>query len=259
MLNQVLLSGLRLAGASASDISLRRDSLRLASLIEEQVKTIQLSQSVLDQSERQMSRLTSQYAPVLSIIQMLFDAKGVVLDGGESSMALPGFMFDMNLFFEKLMSRFLKESLLGYSVSDQYGLRGMIRYNPLYNPRQRPSPTSKPDYAITKQQKVVSLLDAKYRDLWEHKLPREMLYQLVVYAISQRDLLQSSILYPTSSSAARESRIDVNDPIHGQRIAEVHLRPVNLDRIEELISSNTRSHQQERNRMARFFAFGPSA
>ena len=50
-LNRVLLSGLRLAGASASDISLRRDSLRLASLIEEQVKTIQLSRSVLDQSK----------------------------------------------------------------------------------------------------------------------------------------------------------------------------------------------------------------
>ena len=259
LLNQVLLSGLRLAGALASDISLRRDSLRLASLIEEQVKAIQLSQSVLDQSERQMSRLTDQYGPVLSIIRMLFDAKGVVLDGGGTSTALPGFMFDMNLFFEKLMSRFLKESLLGYSVSDQYGLRGMMRYNPRHNPRQRSSPTSKPDYAIMKQQKVVSLLDAKYRDLWEHKLPREMLYQLVVYAISQRDLLQSSILYPVSSSVATESRIDVNDPIHGQRIAEVHLRPVNLNHIEELISSNTESHQLERNKMARFFAFGPPA
>lgn len=173
ILNQVLLSGLRLAGASASDISLRRNSLRLASHIEEQIKAIQLSQSVLDQSERQMSRLTGQYAPALAIIRMLFDSKGVVLDDGESSMALPGFMFDMNLFFEKIMSRFLRESLLGYSVSDQHHLTGMIGYNPLHNPRQRSSPTPKPDYAIMKQQKVVSLLDAKYRDLWEHKLPEK--------------------------------------------------------------------------------------
>ena len=53
------------------------------------------------------------------------------------------------------------------------------------------------------------------------------------------------------------ARIDVNDPIHGRRIGEVHLRPVNLNHIEELISSNTRSHQIERNRIAKFFAFGP--
>ena len=256
-LNRVLLSGLRLAGASASDISLRRDSLRLASLIEVQVTIIQLSQSVLDQSERQMSRLTEQYAPVLSIIRMLLDARGVVLDGGESSITLPGFMFDMNVFFQELMSRFLKENLSGYSVADEHGLTGMMKYNPSYNPKRRRSPTPRPDYAIMKQQNLVSLVDAKYRDLWEHNLPRDMLYQLVVYAISQRELLQSSILYPASSPVARESRIDVNDPIHGRRIGEVHLRPVNLNHIEELISSNTRSHQIERNRIAKFFAFGP--
>ena len=177
--------------------------------MEEQVSTIRLDGVTLDRAIRQMNRLTSAYSPAMSIIRLLVEAQGVVLEGQTTTTTLPGFLFDMNAFFQALVSRFLRENLPGYTVRDEHGLKGMMRYNPKFNPQGRQSPTPRPDYVVTQQGAIRSILDAKYRDLWVKPLPREMLYQLVVYAICHEDCQQSSILYPTTDALAKESRIDV--------------------------------------------------
>ena len=84
----------------------------------------------------------------------------------------------MNHFFQRLLSRFLHDALPGYVVSDEESLYGMMRYAPAHNPRGKRSPAPRPDFIVRRGGKVVAMLDAKYRDLWEHDLPREMLYQL---------------------------------------------------------------------------------
>ena len=63
MLNRVLLAGLKVASGIASDIHLRRESRRLASVFEESVMTIQLSAIVLDRLSYRMNRLTVAYEP----------------------------------------------------------------------------------------------------------------------------------------------------------------------------------------------------
>ncbi len=258
LLNRVLMAGLRLAGSMASVVSLRRDSRRLASLLEEQVSPVRLIGTVLDRAARQMNRLTTAYSPALSIIRLLVEAQGVVLEGQASTTKLPGFLFDMNAFFQSLLSRFLRENLANYSVRDEHGLRGMLRYNPKFNPQGRQSPTPRPDYVVTREEKICSILDAKYRDLWEKSLPREMLYQLVVYAISQRPHTQSGMLYPTTDMRAQEARIDVADPLFGRPLGQVCLRPVNLTRLEEMITANTLQARRDRVAYAHRLAFGDS-
>jgi len=256
MLNRVLLAGLRLAGNVASGLELRRDSRRLASLLEEQVSRIDLDSTVLNSAGRRLNRLTTAYEPSLSIIRLLVEAQGIVLEGQPLATRIPGFLFDMNRFFQALLLRFLKENLLEHTFCDEHGLKGMMRYNPAYNPLRAKSPTPRPDYAIMRRDRLCALLDAKYRDLWEQTLPREMLYQLVVYAISQQRRRQSSILYATTHAGAREARIDVTDPIYGKPLAQVCLRPVDLIRIEKLVSTNTAAVRRDRQAYASELAFG---
>jgi len=256
LFNQVLMSGLKLAGSIASVVDLQRESRRLASLMEEQVSTVRLDGMLLNRACRQMNRLTGAYSSSLSIIRLLMEAQGVVLEGQAASTKLPGFLFDMNAFFQALISRFLQENLPSYSVCDEHALKGMMRYNPKFNPRRRQSPTPRPDYVVFQQKSICSILDAKYRDLWTKDLPREMLYQLVVYAVSQSDCRQSSILYPTNDVLAKEARIDVSDPVFGSHLGRVCLRPVHLPLLEKLVTSSSAQVCRDRAEFAIKLAFG---
>ncbi len=82
--------------------------------------------------------------------------------------------------------------------------------------------------------KSVAVLDAKYRDLWEHKLGRDMLYQLALYAAVQPSRI-ATILYPCTDANAKEARIDICDPVLQSQVAQVRLRPVNLSKLESLL------------------------
>ena len=166
-------------------------------------------------------------------------------------------LFDINLFFQALLSRFLKEHLPEYEVRDQYKLKDMMAYDIAHNPKKRRAPTPRPDYVILQQGEVRSILDAKYRDLWEHNLPIDWLYQLSMYALSQPEGIAATILYPTIDAEAREARVAINDPMNGSSRAQVVLRPVNLLRLDQLITGERNiKNERERISFAKWLAFG---
>jgi 5-methylcytosine-specific restriction enzyme subunit McrC len=112
----------------------------------------------------------------------------------------------------------------------------MVHYATGFNPRNRRPPAPRPDFVILRGPRHVAVLDAKYRDLWEKPLPREMLYQLALYAAGHEGR-SATILYPTTDSAAKEARLNITDPVFGTQIGQVCLRPVLLSELEELVLS----------------------
>lgn len=244
LLNQVLLAGLHLAASLAADGELKGHMRRLAKTLGEAVSQQRLDPTLIAEAWRAMDRRTVAYAPALTLIELLLDGQGVALDEGGSRVRLKGFLFDMNRFFQALLSRFLRENLSGVEVHDEHRLKGLFRYRSGENPRGHRDPTLRPDFVLMRGGQTVAVLDAKYRDLWEQPLPREMLYQLALYALGRTGERASAILYPTVEAAASEQTIVIQKPVRGGERGRVTLRPVNLLRLDQLLRGGPAARPQ---------------
>ena len=238
ILNRVLLAGIVLASRVTDDVDLRGHLRRLGRALDLDEPPQRLDRDVLDRAWRSTDRRTRAYQPALKLIGLLMQGLGISLSDGAEDLRLPGFLFDMNRFFQALLFRFLGENLAGYSVRDEHRLKGMFAFAPSGNPRGRRAPTPRPDFVILAGNRIASVLDAKYRDLWMQSLPREMLYQLAMYALGHSGSnRQAVILYPTLEGGAVDQTIVLKEPLHGAEQARIVLRPVELLELERLISA----------------------
>jgi 5-methylcytosine-specific restriction enzyme subunit McrC len=164
----------------------------------------------------------------------------------------PGFLFDMNQFFQRMLSRFLHENLVNARVDDIWPIRNIFAYAAHANPRQRKAPAPRPDIALISGNTLRGFLDAKYRDIWDRDFPAKWLYQLSIYALAS-PMRISVMLYGTMSTNARDEQIDVRGPIHGvpHGSSPVIIRPVPLPRLAMLLGPNqTVGLAAERRRLA---------
>jgi 5-methylcytosine-specific restriction enzyme subunit McrC len=258
--NRALLAGLRLGTRLTGDLTLRSRLRRLAALLADSVTAVPLDVNLLSQVQRESDRLTAAYRPAMAIIELLLAGQGTALRATDEAATVPGFLFDMNRFFQALISRFLHEHLPGCTVRDEHRLQGMLAYDARRNPQRRRAPAPRPDFVVLQGPRIIAMLDAKYRDLWEQPLPREMLYQLVIYATSSEAGGHATILYPTLNPVAQEACIEVRDPLAGGRRAEVILRPVDMSRLERLVvGPRTARQEREARDYASWLVSGASA
>jgi 5-methylcytosine-specific restriction enzyme subunit McrC len=235
ILNRVLLAGLRLAARASTDNQLTVRVFRLSQMLEDSVPAMQLTTAELDKASRAIDRRTTAYSSALTLIKILFNGMGVSMSEPGGAVPMPGFLFDMNVFFQALISRFLHEELGDFTIQDEQRLKDIFEYEPANNPKRRRAVVPRPDFAVLSHGKVIEFLDAKYRDLWETSLPREMLYQLAIYALSKSTGQPSAtILYPTLADDASEQVVLLKDPMLGKKRAEIVLRPVNLLQMDML-------------------------
>ena len=168
-LNQVLRAGLEAGARLTEDRNLRRHVHQLCSMFGDVECLAGLHTDDIDRAEHDLTRLTAACGPALTIIRLLHDALGIAFDSGQPPSRMPGFLFDMNIFFQRLLSRFLRENLASARIADELAIRNLFTYAPDANPRQRRAPAPRPDYALFYDKVLHGFLDAKYRDVWERR------------------------------------------------------------------------------------------
>ena len=247
--NRVLLAGVRFAAKLAIDPVLATRLRQLARFLEDRVGTILLEPAVLTRLRREENRLLAAYAPAFELIALLaHDIGATATAESKEAIELPGFLFDMNRFFERLMERFLTEHLPDCQVLGQQTLRGLFTYDRDHNPLGRQAPRPRPDFVIKAPGGRTAVLDAKYRDLWGDSLPREMLYQLAIYTLGGLGGGVAAILYPTTAVDATEQRVRVREPLQGNVVGTVALRPVMVEHLADLVMARPTAQVMEQRR-----------
>ena len=126
-----------------------------------------------------MDRRTAAYEPSLSLITLLLKSTGILYSRRKGiRSARRAFLFDMNLFFERVLFRFLRENLPELHGDGQQ------------RSEARCSGTAKTPKAMayafaqarlhhpSRTAAVKAILDAKYIDLWRRAPSRDIVYQL---------------------------------------------------------------------------------
>jgi 5-methylcytosine-specific restriction enzyme subunit McrC len=235
-LNQVLRAGLETAARIAVDRDLRRHTHQLSVMFGDVERLARLEAGDIDRAERELTRLTDANSSALTIIRLLQDTLGLDFDPEQLSSRMPGFLFDMNIFFQRLLSRFLRDNLTSARIADEVPIRNLFSYAPDENLRRRRVPAPRPDYALFEGDTLCGFLDAKYRDIWERGFAAEWLYQLSLYAAASPSQV-SVLLYASMAADARDERVEVRQPIlwSNRGPASVILRPVPLSYLAELL------------------------
>jgi 5-methylcytosine-specific restriction enzyme subunit McrC len=251
-LNRVLRTGLEAAARMAEDGQLRRRAHQLSAMFNWVQPMVSLDGAEINRAERELTRKTAAYRPALAIIRLLHEMLGIAFESAQLPSRTPGFLFDMNVFFQRLLSRFLHENLANARIEDELAIRSLFGYAPDANPKRRRAPRPRPDYALFCDNTLHRFLDAKYRDIWDRGLPAEWLYQLAIYALAS-PIEVSILLYASMSPQARDERVEVRQPVlwANKRPASVIVRPVFLPYLAELVDpERARSLATERRRLA---------
>lgn len=253
-LNRVLLAGLALAARVVVHAPLRVQLRELAAQLGDEVQRVPLTRPQLAAARRSLHRLVSRYRPALELITLLHAGCGLDLTDAPRESTAAGFLFDMNRFFQALTLKLLTEELPDCEVQAEHKLTGAYRWaRPALPARRQPRP--RPDITVVRGDERV-LLDAKYRDLSVGPLPREILYQLTVYAASQGPGGEAAILYPKHEAPAlAEERLELFAPGGSVAHAAVLLRPVPLVELAASVAAGD-SGAAFRRTLARTLAFG---
>lgn len=87
----------------------------------------------------------------------------------------------------------------------------------------------------------------EYNPKWDRNLPRDMLYQLSVYAVSGIGNNSATILYPAMKGLPVLQQINMNNPLTNDIMAKVFMKPIDLIKVASFIDSD------ENNRLSDYF------
>ena len=182
--NAVVAGALKLASRWVRSTRLRGALHRAARQWSDLCAHTTLDADLLQSARRTRSRLNARYDAAHAISALLLAGLGRGEGEGEGPNArLPGFLVDMAGLWEDFLEVFLREHLPpGWTVTAQHTIRHLYAVDRA--PAGWRAPRPRPDLVISENGRTHAVIDAKYRDIIARGLPRDILYQLSVYALA---------------------------------------------------------------------------
>jgi 5-methylcytosine-specific restriction enzyme subunit McrC len=104
-------------------------------------------------------------------------------------------IFNMNLVFERYLTRLLRSSLQEYSFDYQEGRNLASRYEPEFEVERTKKPVY-PDIVVRDSKKTVAVIDTKYKlDLTRGYISNSDTYQMIAYCVAN-ECDKALLLYP---------------------------------------------------------------
>lgn len=201
--NQLLLAGLTAARGRATDNAIRSSIMRLTSLLADTCEVATFDPTWFEQSI-QYDRRNGRYRPAHELALLIL--RNIAFDNiyENSPGRVHAFMLDMNLVFEKFVSRLVESSLAstGLEAEQQSRLSAVIRDDVT----GRSYGTIRPDLVIHERATGRSVpVDIKYKLYDAKKVSAGDIYQLFLYAYAlgdQHDQRQAGLVYPAQHNTA---------------------------------------------------------
>ena len=236
LLNQVLFAGSLYASAKSKNDIVKNEFRISNSYLKQIVNHMELNQPLIEEAFRQLNRLNNYYFGVLKMIYFLYNLSGISLEKEQRNININGFLINMNTFFQRLLTKFLKENVKEYEVVSEYQIKNYIRFHSNYNPKRSRNPTPRPDFALKQREKILLFMDAKYIDLWKRDIPSYIIYQIAIYALSMEgDINTAIVFYPAINNIPIDSVIEIGNPDNLKKKTTIIFRPVNMRRLCELL------------------------
>jgi len=229
VLNQLLGAAARVLSTAVTDRRLQFELHARESMLAEQCQRVPLSLALLDDSRAALDRRSAYYEPAVRLAELVLSGKGPAFEDGERA-PLPGFLFNMDLLFERFVARLCREfAPPGVRVEAQEQSAAAYRYR--LNPDGWALPRLRPDLVIRTAAGAPQLvLDTKYKLLAGRPPSPADLYQLTLYSLSfgRGAAVPARLLYPTLRSGAEEPQLDFYGFQQAGPLASVSLLGLNL-------------------------------
>ncbi|MFW6029641.1 MAG: McrC family protein [Halanaerobiales bacterium] len=204
--NRIILSSLKQLFVWVNTPALKRKISILIEKLSSKITYGPLSISLLNKVKHESNRLTSHYNTLIELAEILLKSLDFDLTVGKRNFI--SFLLDMNLLFEKFLYKYMikstdstinikyQNSLINKFISQNGGQHKLI-----------------PDYKFYRNNMLVSIADAKYKNYNYKRISSGDLYQLTVYAIANMEQINEIYLFYPSDKEFQERKYHLNNMI----------------------------------------------
>jgi len=186
--NRLIYSTLEFLKKHISSSRISRKINILSEKLSDKVSYQKMNKTLFQKVNKESNRLTKHYEKVIKLSKFIYENQDFSLISRK--MGFSSFLIDMNELFEKFLYR-LFEVTFQYQLDIKY--QNSLKNNYIASDGQNRSLI--PDYQFYKDNVLIGIADAKYKDYQKKKVSSGDLYQLTAYAVANTNSINNIMLF----------------------------------------------------------------